>query len=139
VADTSLHLFYVNDRDAGGIPQTEGSVTDNPMLYMSYSQGLPLLGLEDQINKPKAFELAQNYPNPFNARTNISFELAKPGFVDLTVYDITGAKVATLASENMAPGTHQINWDASGVASGVYYYSLKANGSEVTKKMTLLK
>ncbi len=138
-ADTAIHLFYVNDRDAGGIPQTEGSVTDNPMLYLSYSDGLPLRGVNEDINKPKAFTLAQNYPNPFNAHTNISFELAKPGFVDLTVYDITGAKVATLASQNMAAGIHQVNWDASGVASGIYYYSLKANGSEVTKKMTLLK
>jgi hypothetical protein len=138
-ADTSIHLFYVNDRDAGGIPQTEGTATDNPMLYLSYSDGLPLTSVNEDINKPRAFTLAQNYPNPFNARTNISFELAKPGFVDLTVYDISGAKVATLVSENMAAGTHQVNWDASSVASGVYYYSLKANGSEVTKKMTLLK
>ncbi len=139
VADTAIHLFYVNDRDAGGIPQTEGSATDNPMLYLHYREGLPLTGISDDPSVPKAFNLSQNYPNPFNARTNIDFELAKPGFVELTVYDITGAKVATLASRRMEAGSHQVNWDANGISSGVYYYTLKANGSEVTKKMTLLK
>jgi hypothetical protein len=138
-ADTAIHLFYVNDKDAGGVPQTEGVATDNPMMYLSYSTSLPLLGINEHNQMPKSFTLDQNYPNPFNARTNISFDLAQNSHVVLTVFDVTGAKIATLANKDMNAGSHQINWDANGIPSGVYYYTLKANGAEVTKKMTLLK
>jgi hypothetical protein len=138
VVDTSLHLFYVNDKDAGGIPQTEGQVTDNPMLYYTYVAP-PLVGVNDDIKTPKSFTLSQNYPNPFNARTNIEFELEKDSDVELAVYDITGAKTATLVNRRLDAGAHQVNWDASRISSGVYYYTLKANGSEATKKMTLIK
>jgi hypothetical protein len=135
VTDGTLHLFYVNDKDAGGIPMTEGAATDNPMLYLAF----PVNAVGEDIQQPKDFSLSQNYPNPFNARTNIEFELTKPANVNLVVYDIVGARVATLLNDNMESGKHQINWDASRIASGVYYYTLRANGSEVTKKMTLLK
>jgi hypothetical protein len=138
-ADSSVHLFYVNDKDAGGVVQTEGSITDNPMMYLSLRDGLPLMGIEDNDQLPTGFTLSQNYPNPFNARTNIEFELEKSSHVNLCVYDITGAKVATLVDGRIDAGAHQINWDASQVSSGVYYYTLRANGSESTKKMTLLK
>ncbi|HBC47549.1 MAG TPA: hypothetical protein DEO84_05160 [candidate division Zixibacteria bacterium] len=133
--NNSLHLFYVNDRDAGGLPQTEGTATDNPMLYLAF----PVSAVGDDISQPKDFSLAQNYPNPFNARTNIDFELAKGSMVNLSVYDITGAKVSTLVNGKLDAGKHQVNWDANGVASGVYFYTLKTNEAEVTKKMTLLK
>jgi hypothetical protein len=139
LADTAIHLFYVNDKDAGGYPQTEGSITNNPMLYLAYSQLPPLLGVDDGDNVPRTFSLAQNYPNPFNAATNIEFELSRASRVDLSVYDITGSKVATLVKGDRPAGKHQVNWDASAISSGVYYYTLRADGAEVSKKMTLLK
>jgi hypothetical protein len=129
------HILYVNDKDAGGVVYTEGIATDNPMLHLAFHVD----AVSDDIQQPKSFSLAQNYPNPFNAKTNIDFELVTPAFVDLTVYDITGARITNLISANLDAGKHQVNWDASRVASGVYYYTLRANGSEVTKKMTLLK
>jgi len=135
--DNNLHVFYVNDKDAGGIPQTEGSLTENPLLYLAYPN--PVNAIGDKVDVPTTFTLSQNYPNPFNAKTNITFNLEKESNVELCVYDITGAKVATLANGNMSVGQHSINWDANEVASGVYYYSLKTNGEESTKKMTLLK
>jgi hypothetical protein len=98
------HLIYVNDKDAGGVVQTEGIATDNPMLHYEF----PLVGVSDDIKQPKNFSLAQNYPNPFNAKTNIDFELSKPAFVNLTVYDITGAKVINLLSSNLETGKHQV-------------------------------
>jgi hypothetical protein len=137
-ADTALHLFYVNDKDAGGVPQTEGVATDNPMMYLHYVAP-PLLGVNENNNMPKDFSLSQNYPNPFNARTNINFDLNKDSRVELYVFDITGAKVATLINNRMSAGAHQVTWDANSIPSGVYYYTLKANGTESTKKMTLLK
>jgi hypothetical protein len=139
VADTAIHVFYVNDKDAGGVVQTEGSVTDNPMLYLAYHNPIFGDGIDGDNVTPKSFTLNQNYPNPFNARTNINFELAKDSHVELSVYDISGAKIASLVNRNLEAGSHQVNWDANTVSSGVYYYTLKTNDGEVTKKMTLLK
>ncbi len=135
--DGFIHLFFVEDKDAGGIPQTEGTVTDNPVKYLKYPN--PLLGVDEKIDQPKSFSLKQNYPNPFNAQTNIDFTLDKKSRVELAVYNLLGAKVATLANGQMEAGKHSINFDASKISSGIYYYTLKTDGSEVSKKMTLLK
>ncbi len=88
---------------------------------------------------PNRILISQNYPNPFNAQTNIDFTLDKKAKVELAVYNLLGAKVATLANGQMEAGKHSINFDASRISSGVYYYILKTNDSKVTKKMTLLK
>jgi hypothetical protein len=136
VEDGVLHIIYINDKDAGGMPQSEGAVTDNPVMYLAYA----LTGVDsDEPNAPSSFALSQNYPNPFNARTNIEFELLEDSRVEISVYDITGAKVATLVNGDVEAGAHSVNWDADKVASGVYFYSLKANGEESARKMTLLK
>jgi hypothetical protein len=133
---SELHILYVNDKDAGGIPQTEGQLTESPLLYMTWPT---ITAIDDDSSVPTTFALAQNYPNPFNAQTNINFELEKASNVEVSVFDITGARVVTLADGQFEAGAHSINWDAEDVASGVYYYSLKANGEESTRKMTLLK
>ncbi len=139
--DDYLHIMYINDKDAGGVPQDnpqEGQATDNPVLYLQHPNPL-LTGIDDEGSVPRTFALSQNYPNPFNASTSIEFELLENSRVRLSVYDITGAKVATLINGEMDAGVHSINWSADDVASGVYYYSLKTNGEESTRKMTLLK
>jgi hypothetical protein len=131
-----LHIFYTNDKDAGGIPQTEGAATDNPMRYLAYQ--IPT-GINDRYDLPASFSLAQNYPNPFNAKTSIAFELKREHHVLLEVFDITGAKVATLADETMAAGKHSVVWDAADVASGTYFYKLTADDQSETHKAILLK
>ncbi len=135
--DENLHIIYIEDRDAGGIPQTEGSVTTNAVRYLEVQN--PVLGIDGHGSRPTTFDLSQNYPNPFNARTNIEFDLKNDSYVELSVYDITGARVSTLVNRPLSAGSHSINWDANEVASGVYYYTLKANDETTTRKMTLLK
>lgn len=88
---------------------------------------------------PKGFELEQNYPNPFNPTTNINYSIDQAGAVTLKVYDMTGREVATLVNERMSAGSHQVTFDASNLSSGVYLYSLQANGVRLTNKMTLIK
>jgi hypothetical protein len=95
---------------------------------------------------PASFSLQQNYPNPFNPTTNIGFRLpagqagiADCGFVSLKVFDVLGREVATLIDEKLNAGTHRVLWDASRVASGMYFYRLRAEGREETKRMILLK
>ncbi len=93
------------------------------------------------------FQLEQNYPNPFNPRTIINYELPArsaggpiTNFVELSIYNVLGEKVATLVSQNQTAGKYQVEWDAGGLASGVYFYRLvTARGYESTKKLLLVK
>jgi len=88
---------------------------------------------------PAAYSLSQNYPNPFNARTEIRFSLPVGGKVDLSVYNLMGQKVATLVSGDMPAGNHAVNFDASALASGIYYYKLNAGSFSKVERMTLVK
>jgi hypothetical protein len=85
------------------------------------------------------FNLAQNYPNPFNPTTTISYSVIKSEKVRLTVYNVLGVKVADLVNETKAPGTYTASFNASNLASGVYFYKLESGSNTVSKKMMLLK
>jgi flagellar hook assembly protein FlgD len=99
-----------------------------------------LVGVEDEKNNiPKAFALSQNYPNPFNPSTIISWQLAASSDVSVKVYDALGKEVATLINEKQNAGSHQIEFKAKGLASGIYYYRIKAGKFTETKKMILLR
>lgn len=90
-------------------------------------------------NLPVSFSLQQNYPNPFNPTTNIIFTLTKPENVTLKVYNIIGQEVATLVNGLMNTGSHVVTFNATNLASGVYFYRLKAGDFTDVKKMLLLK
>jgi len=86
------------------------------------------------------FSLKQNYPNPFNPVTLINYQLPITSYVDLSIYNILGQKVATLVSKEQAPGIYSAEWDASGFASGIYLYTLEIyNVYKQTKKLVLLR
>jgi hypothetical protein len=88
---------------------------------------------------PKSFTLHQNYPNPFNPNTMINYELPITNYVNLSVYDMLGQKVTTLVNERQKAGHHQVKWDASEYASGIYYYRIEAGQFQDLKKMILIK
>jgi len=89
---------------------------------------------------PSGYELEQNFPNPFNPSTNIAFKVPVTGAVSLKVYNLLGQQVETLLDQKiMTAGRHEVSFDASKLASGVYYYKLNFNGQVLTKKMTLMK
>ena len=85
------------------------------------------------------FALEQNYPNPFNPTTNITYSLDTSSQVTLTVYNLVGAQVATLVNDVQAAGQHVATFDASNLTSGVYFYTLSADGQTLTNKMMLMK
>ena len=91
------------------------------------------------ITSPAQFELAQNYPNPFNPSTTINFTLPENSDVTLKVYNSLGQEVSTLINRFMESGVHTINFDASVLNSGIYYYRLDAGLNSEVRKMTLLK
>ncbi len=86
-----------------------------------------------------AYELSQNYPNPFNPVTTINYSISSNGNVQLKVYDILGREVATLVNETKVPGNYKVNFNASNLASGVYFYRLQTGSFVQTKKMVLMK
>jgi flagellar hook assembly protein FlgD len=91
-------------------------------------------------------ELLQNHPNPFNPTTQIEFVVpdGQTRQVSLSIFDVTGARVATLVDDPKTPGLHTAHWDGrdmngNAVGSGVYFYRLRAGNAVLTKKMVLLK
>ena len=85
------------------------------------------------------YSLTQNYPNPFNPTTSIKFSLPKEGNVKLVVYDILGNKITELVDEFLGIGNYEYVFDASKLASGIYFYNISVSDFNVTKKMMLLK
>ena len=88
---------------------------------------------------PIDYALHQNYPNPFNPNTTIKFNVKDRGQVKLKVFNIRGQEVTTLVDRQMEPGFHQVNWNAEGVSSGVYFYTMKVNDFSKVRKMVLIK
>ncbi|HPI38674.1 MAG TPA: T9SS type A sorting domain-containing protein [Ignavibacteriaceae bacterium] len=101
---------------------------------------LPVSKSEDEFNTPQTLVLNQNYPNPFNPETTISFSLNKESNVNLKVFDITGKQIRVLLNnEIIESGEHIVRFNASGLSSGVYYYSLTTGDFNSTKKMVLVR
>ena len=95
--------------------------------------------LKEEDLHPEEFKLFQNYPNPFNPSTTIQFSLSENNLTNLSIYTITGQKIAELINEKMNAGYYSIKWDASGFASGMYIYRLVSGQKVTTKKMLLIK
>jgi|GEM_PF-149723 len=91
------------------------------------------------VTVPQKFNLFQNYPNPFNPSTKISYSLPKESFVTLKVYDVLGNEIAILVNEKKSVGNYEVNFDATKLSSGIYYYKLTAGNFSQVKKMILIK
>ena len=136
LAVTSHDIFAVS-----GTPHT-----DLPRLFMGpaseivrapISEVTPVI--EPPRNVPLGYALLQNYPNPFNPTTNIEYRISDVGFVTLKVYDVLGQRVATLVDKVEQPGSYEVQFNGSNLASGVYFYRLDAGGYSKTLRMLLLK
>ena len=129
-------LISVNARDAGS------AVISRLVLKET---GTSFASSPDQNGeRPSAYALAQNFPNPFNPSTVIRYDLPQAGQVSLKVFDVTGREVATLVNSAQEAGSYQVRFDASnarpgGIASGVYFYTVRAGSFSQTKKMLLIK
>ena len=88
---------------------------------------------------PLEFVLHQNYPNPFNPSTTITYELPRASEVRLSVCDMLGREVSVLVNERRIAGSHQVAFDGTGFASGVYFYRMQAGDLVHTKRLMLLK
>jgi hypothetical protein len=100
----------------------------------NYSQVVEVI-----LELPLVFSLEQNYPNPFNPSTTIKFSIPATEFVNLKVYDVMGNVVAELINEEKSAGSHSVEFNASNLASGTYFYKLQAGNMNEVRKMLLLK
>lgn len=109
-------------------------------VYVANAPGIPT-SVEEE-NNPAAvvnFELQQNFPNPFNPTTQIRFSLAEQSQVTLKVYNVLGKEIATLVNDVKSAGVHEVSFNGTGLASGVYFYTLQAGKQSQTHKMILIK
>ena len=108
-----------------------------------FGNGSDLVSTANEIPEndlPDAFRLRQNYPNPFNPSTNISFDLPQTSNIKVEVFNSIGAKVALLAEGQKLAGSYTLRFNASSLASGMYFYRLIADGNVIsTQKMLLIK
>ncbi len=100
---------------------------------------LSITGIEETPDVPARWVLDQNFPNPFNPTTIIRYSVPVVSDVRLAVYDILGREVAVLVNEERAPGSYDVRFDASGLASGVYVYRLQSDGMAETKTLVYMK
>jgi hypothetical protein len=101
--------------------------------------GAPVVGIEQEITFPEEFVLNQNFPNPFNPSTKIQYSVPQSSQVQIKIYDVLGNEIATLVNETKEAGKYNINFNASKLSSGVYFYTIKAGDFIQTKKMILLR
>ena len=112
----------------------------NRVLGLKFSTTSNVNSVQDaHASAISSFELKNNYPNPFNPSTTITYQLAKANFIRLIVYDITGHEITTLIHGEKPAGSYSIQWNASNISSGVYFYKLTAGNYSQIKKMVLIK
>jgi DNA-binding beta-propeller fold protein YncE len=109
--------------------------SDYPAIQKFTRVSTSVEGKESNWAYVETFQLFQNYPNPFNPQTTIPFDLKNPGQVQIKVFDMMGREVATLVDKFMPAGSHNLVFDARGLASGTYYYRLIFGGQTLTKRM----
>jgi len=120
-----------NDLNAGSLQNAKPNIS----FTINYVVGIKELSTET----PESFQLHQNYPNPFNPITKIKFEIPKSGLTKLVVYDILGREISTLVNEYLNPGIYETTFNAEYLSSGIYFYRIKFDNFNITKKLILLK
>ncbi len=130
------------------VSDTQAEITLSPgefHIYTTVKLPTPAVGIVLDIketgdnNFPEEYNLEQNYPNPFNPSTKIKFTISDFGFTTLKIYDVLGREIKTLVNEAKSPGTYEVQFEASGFASGIYLYKIESGSFVQTKKMILLR
>jgi hypothetical protein len=115
------------------------SISDFAQLIYDNNFDIPVSVEDETLNLPTEFSLSQNYPNPFNPSTIIKFSVPTSGYATLKIYNALGEEVVILIDKELTTGTYEVEWNASGLPSGIYFYQLKTEGFIETKKMIFIK
>ena len=123
---------YSGDPVAFSVQALDGTV------YLDGTADRPTLTSLPEADRLASFTLQQNFPNPFHSTTTIDFELAQPAMVRLSIYDVLGRTVAELVNEQKNAGTHRVQFDASKLSSGMYFYQLEAGTQTESRNMAFI-
>ena len=137
---------YTQNSTKPGAPRSPGNTHISPNIKSkSFNTSKPRFKLiiepgSDALVLPSEFELKQNYPNPFNPSTTFAFDLPIQSSVTLEVFDILGRKIASvIQNKTYQAGSHEVSWNASALASGIYLYRINTSEVSYIKRMTLIK
>ena len=130
IGTTGTHSVKASVTDGINIVETKWNVT-----VEDYITAVEL----KKMKIPTEYMLEQNYPNPFNSSTTICYQLPKPGRVNISIYNVAGQLIKTLVNENKNAGYFSVNWQASGVGTGLYYYRIDAGDFSAVKKVMVMK
>jgi hypothetical protein len=108
-------------------------------LLVAYDEDIATLGIDAGNTLPNEFALYPAFPNPFNPKTTISFTTDIAGVVHVDIYDINGRKIDELTQEFFSPGSYSVAWNASSLASGIYFIRIRNNTNHAIQKVMLLK
>jgi hypothetical protein len=135
-SDGDIHLIYDADGTPGTALDSDHDYQDNSIWYSAVPKTDLLTGIGDHsiINKAS---VSQNYPNPFNGKSTITVNLQKSANLSMKVNNILGQQVLDVERGNLSAGTYYFQVDGSKLGNGVYFYTVKADNSQVTKKMVV--
>ena len=136
-SDMANSIVVDNENNVYVTGSSRGSGSSSDIVTIKYSQ--PIGIISNSNGQPKYFALEQNYPNPFNPHTYIGFQIQKRGYVKLTIFDIRGRSIESLVNQVLSNGFYKVQWDGSNMPSGIYYYNIRTDQFNETKKMVLLK
>ena len=150
VPNTEVDLFSIHETSDGNYIAAGRRVPYAWLLKLGEVQDIIE---DDSVNLPNNYITLTSYPNPFNTSTTIKFvipagsnngivdgdNISKPQRVELSIYDLSGRKIAQLINDNLPAGEHSITWNAKKLSSGIYFCRLSSNNKSITKKMVLLK
>jgi Secretion system C-terminal sorting domain len=131
----SCAVFH--DRDNDGDMDMTG-IDEREDLLILFTNG-QVTNVNEVENVPEGFTLYQNYPNPFNPETSLQYAVGSRQYVTLKVYDVLGNEITTLVSEEKSTGGYKVEFNGTGLPSGMYFYTLRARAFSETKKMVLIK
>jgi hypothetical protein len=140
LVDDYVHVSYMSDPLGGNFIRGNHELISVAVMYHKFSAATLTTGIRELTGTtPEAYRLEQNYPNPFNPSTNIRYSVPAGGIISLKVYDLLGQEVATLYDGYQDAGSYVVDFNASALANGPYYYTLTAGDFVETKAMLLLK
>ncbi len=138
VPDTNINIFsyyhiqFINKSCGWAYSRSKGIHTK--------VGGDPLTAINPiSLEIPKHFKLEQNYPNPFNPTTIINYQLTFNSFVTLRIFDLQGKEISTIVNKKQLAGSHSVEFNATNLSSGIYFYTLQTENFKETKKMLLVK
>lgn len=134
-----LGLWHFNEGVGDTLYDSSVYSIEGVICGATWVDGYVITSIDGNNQNVDNYKLFQNYPNPFNPNTNIDYTIFQSGFVELSVFNILGQKVASLVSEEQIAGNYKISFNASNLTSGIYYYKLQSGNFTETKKLILLR